>query len=91
MPTQEERYYRPVVNIQDNVGKVVGRRQPPKPVNVQYMAADIFSMNGYPVSPGKGVYRFKTFEEADQWNKEMNQARAKIAAGTIVEKNHESQ
>jgi hypothetical protein len=60
----------PVVNIDDPVGKVVGRRKPASRLisspgetesNRQWAAMEFFPR----IKPG--VYRFKTHEEADQW------------------------
>ena len=60
----------PVVNIEDPVGKVVGRRRPPNQLiasrqeteaNRQWGRTDFFPRIK------KGVYRFKSHEEADQW------------------------
>ncbi len=60
----------PVVNIEDPVGKVVGRRKPSAKLvscsketdsNRQWAAMEFFPR----IKPG--VYRFKSHEEADQW------------------------
>ena len=60
----------PVVNIDDPVGKIVGKRRPPSKLicspqeteaNRQWAAAGFFPRIK------KGVYRFKSHEEADQW------------------------
>lgn len=61
---------KPVFNIDDPVGKVVGRRTPPTKLlstpqeteaNRQWAQAGFFPRIK------KGVYKFKTEEEADQW------------------------
>lgn len=60
----------PVVNIDDPVGKVVGNRRPSAGLisstqeteaNRQWAAMPFFPRIK------KGVYRFKSHEEADQW------------------------
>jgi hypothetical protein len=60
----------PVFNIDDPVGKVVGKRKPPAKLvsspqeteaNKQWAATPFFPRIK------KGVYRFKSHEEADQW------------------------
>jgi hypothetical protein len=60
----------PVVNIDDPVGKTVGRRRPPGKLvaspreteaNRQWGKLEFFPRIK------RGVYRFKSHEEADQW------------------------
>lgn len=60
----------PVVNIQEPVGKVVGKRKPTARLvsspqeteaNRQWASMEFFPR----IKPG--VYRFKSHEEADQW------------------------
>ncbi len=59
-----------VINIQDPVRKVVGRRRAPNPLSLQGQTkADMRAWKKafpLPFIP-RGVYRFKTHEEADQW------------------------
>jgi hypothetical protein len=59
----------PVVNIEDPVGKVVGRRSNISERNyVDYALAMQKSLRGFSRSRfPKGVFRFKSHEEADQW------------------------
>ncbi len=63
---------KPTVNLDEPVGKVVGRRQPPasgltaSPAQTA-ASARAWSRVGRKLSIPKGVYRFKTHEEADQW------------------------
>ncbi len=62
---------KPIINIEENIGKVVGRRtQAPDPFRVgmalQSLAVQLH--RGFKVRwAPKGVYRFKTHEEADEW------------------------
>ena len=59
----------PVVNIEDPVGKVVGKRANISERNyIDYALAMQKSLRGFsqPRFP-KGVFRFKSHEEADQW------------------------
>jgi hypothetical protein len=60
----------PVVNIDDPVGKVVGKRKPAAHLvaspqeteaNRQWAGTEFFPRIK------RGVYRFKSYEEADQW------------------------
>lgn len=60
----------PVVNIEDSVGKVVGRRKPASRLvaspqeteaNRQWASTVFFPR----IKPG--IYKFKSHEEADQW------------------------
>ena len=62
-------FIHPVVNIDDSVGKVVGRRANLTERNyIDYALGMQKSLRGFP-RPGfpKGVFRFKSHEEADQW------------------------
>jgi len=60
----------PVVNVDEKIGKTVGRRQPGDPLLVapgdRARKREMQKAGFFPRFP-KGVYRFKTFEEADQW------------------------
>ena len=59
----------PVVNIEDPVGKVVGKRANISERNyIDYALAMQKSLHGFsqPRFP-RGVFRFKSHEEADQW------------------------
>ena len=61
----------PIINLDDPVGKTVGRRQPSqnsfeRGMELQKNGGELlkaFKLCGRP----KGVFRFKTFEEADEW------------------------
>ena len=57
----------PIVNLEETPGKFVGKikRRPPAET-LEWLVAQFHAMEltlPYP----KGVYRFKTFEEADEW------------------------
>ena len=58
----------PIVNLEEKPGKVVGkiRRRTPAQ-SLDWMVAQFHAM-GLKLPFPKGVYRFKTFEEADQWD-----------------------
>lgn len=60
----------PIINLDDPVEKTVGRRRTPNPLKVdlrQIPSAKAwrreFGGTGFP----KGVYRFRSHEEADEW------------------------
>jgi len=60
-----------IINLEENIGKVVGKRVPPKDALMSYMKTAEESRRwkaafGAPRVP-KGLYRFKTHEEADAW------------------------
>ena len=59
-----------IINIEENIGKTVGRRKPPHPLDpVQHSKQNAKNWcDALPVMmPPKGVYRFKTHEDADKW------------------------
>ena len=58
----------PIVNLQDPAGKIVGRRKPAADtrMGVQRLGAQLAASLKLPMPP-RGVYRFKTHEDADQW------------------------
>ena len=60
----------PVVNIEDPVGKVVGKRVPPTKLissSQETEANRQWAATGFSPRIKKGVYKFKSHEEADQW------------------------
>lgn len=65
----------PFINVEENIGKVVGRRTR-KPdafesgMKLQALAAQLHASLQHHWAP-KGVYRFKTHEEADEWMNRM--------------------
>ncbi len=57
----------PIVNLEETPGKVVGSIKRRSPAEfLERMAAQFHAM-GLKLPFPKGVYRFKTFEEADAW------------------------
>ena len=64
-----------IINLQDPVGKTVGRRRPPEDAFVlarglQATLNRLLKEAGHGVAR-KGVFRFKTHEEADAWRLKM--------------------
>ncbi len=62
---------RVVINLEENIGKTVGRRRPPRdPMEVadqlQKSAYQLFTRCGHKLTP-RGVFRFRTHEEANEW------------------------
>jgi hypothetical protein len=53
----------PVTNLQENIGKTVGRVRPVDYDQLVEMAKSLMPRLPFP----KGVYRFKSFEEANEW------------------------
>jgi len=62
---------RVVINLEESIGKQVGRRKPPvDPLRVasdmNQLATGLLAASGHKL-PRRGVFRFHTHEEADQW------------------------
>ena len=62
---------RTVINLEESIGKQVGRRQAPTdPLKVagdlNHLVSGLLEASGHKL-PGRGVFRFHTHEEADQW------------------------
>jgi hypothetical protein len=65
----------PIINIEEFPGKTVGRRRPPRdPLAIEGSTKEqkrawqkAFPMGTVP----RGVYRFRTHEEADEWLMKM--------------------
>ena len=60
----------PVINIEENIGKTVGRRRKPSPMqtsSTQIAEAEQWRSALGGVGIPKGVYRFKSHEEANAW------------------------
>ena len=62
---------RTVINLEETIGKQVGRRKPPAdPLRVasdmNQLVTGLLSAAGHKL-PRRGVFRFHTHEEADQW------------------------
>lgn len=65
----------PIVNLQETIGKTVGRRKAPADslkaaMALQATVADLQKAFGNRMFP-KGVYRFRSHEEADAWTWKM--------------------
>ena len=63
---------RAIVNLEETVGKVVGRRHPPADGLAISASRPIADARAWKRALGtlpipKGVYRFRTHEEADEW------------------------
>ena len=61
---------KPIINIEENIGKTVGRRTAPNPLRVY--ADEIKNAEAWHRALGgvrvpRGVYRFHSHEEADAW------------------------
>jgi hypothetical protein len=54
---------KPAVNLEEPAGKVVGRVRPIQYDSLVDLAEGLMPRLPYP----KGVYRFRSFEEADSW------------------------
>ena len=59
-----------VINLEEKIGKEVGRRRPPEPLRVQ--EGDVASSKEWRRAFGgirvpRGVYKFHSHEEADAW------------------------
>jgi hypothetical protein len=66
---------KPVINIQEKIGKVVGTRQPPADafkagMGLQALEAELHNTFKHRWA-ARGIYRFKTHEEADEWMRKM--------------------
>ncbi|MCU0796892.1 MAG: hypothetical protein MUF31_13270 [Akkermansiaceae bacterium] len=62
---------RTVINLEETIGKTFGRRKPPTdPLRVasdmNRLATGLLNASGHKL-PRRGVFRFRTHEEADQW------------------------
>jgi hypothetical protein len=62
---------RTVINLEETIGKQVGRRKPPAdPLRVasdmNQLVTGLMHASGHKLSR-RGVFRFHTHEEADQW------------------------
>ncbi len=62
---------RNIINLEENIGKQVGRRRPPtNPLqvasNLNVLANNLIAASGHKLPP-RGVFRFRTHQEADQW------------------------
>jgi hypothetical protein len=69
----------PVLNVEEFIGKTVGRRKVVSAAHQQKIGRSIFRHSGFRVCD-PGVYRFNSFEEADEWMLKMAIKRAHLAA-----------
>lgn len=73
---------KPIVNLEETPGKVVGRTKVRTPAEAVDRFAGLHHSMGLRLPFPKGVFRFKTFEEADEWEmKILVQAAAKRLRG----------
>ena len=56
-----------MVNLDEKIGKVVGRRKPPRDMVAYGLDLQTTVAELCPPSVLRGVYKFRTHEEADQW------------------------
>ena len=62
---------RSVINVDEAIGKTVGRRRPPtKLAGLQETLNQAFASQGHYLCP-RGVFRFKTHAEANLWSQQM--------------------
>ena len=66
----------PIVNLEDTPGKVVGKIKRRSPAEALARLVARFHAMGLKLPYPKGVYRFKTFEEADEWEMKHRMAAA---------------
>lgn len=69
-PTFAAMQPRPVINVEEFIGKTVGRRVPPSGAGLQKTLNQVMAGQKRGICP-RGVYRFKTHEEADAWMTRM--------------------
>ncbi len=60
-----------IINMEEKIGKTVGRRRPPVDPfkaadGIQHFINEQFNAMGHRLTP-RGVFRFNSHEEADQW------------------------
>lgn len=73
----------PVINVEETIGKWVGRKKPAYPSRIQDTGRDYYKALGFSVCP-KGVYRFRSHEEADQWMIQIAVSRANQVADQVT-------
>ena len=61
---------RPVVNVEEFIGKTVGRRVPASGAGLQKLLNQALVTQQRGICP-RGVYRFHSHEEADRWATKM--------------------
>ena len=66
---------KPIINLEETIGKTVGRRMPPRDAFAYAMGLQktLVALNAKLPTGGvpRGVYRFHTHEEADAWMLKM--------------------
>lgn len=70
-----------VINVEEKIGKTVGRRKPGNPLRIypnEIEAARLWRRTFGGVRIPKGVFRFSSHQEADQWMMANRVAKAKI-------------
>jgi hypothetical protein len=65
----------PIINLEETIGKTVGKRRPPRDfakaaVELQNASVGFHRAFKNPFLP-KGVYRFRSHEEAEAWQWKM--------------------
>ena len=65
-----------MVNLEETPGKIVGKVRQRSPADALKRMAQQFTALGVKLPFPKGVYRFKTFEEADAWEMKLRIAAA---------------
>lgn len=58
---------KPIVNLEETPGKVVGKIRERSPVEAVAWMVRQFESLGLTLPYPRGVHRFRTFEEADEW------------------------
>ncbi|MBE7494738.1 MAG: hypothetical protein HS117_07320 [Verrucomicrobiaceae bacterium] len=70
---------RPVVNVEEFIGKIVGRRVPPSGAGLQKTLNQAMTSQKRGIC-SRDVYRFKTDQKADAWmTRMMNRYRSESA------------
>jgi hypothetical protein len=64
-----------IINLEDKIGKTVGRRRPPEDAlaagfAMQETLNEVLKSSGHRLAP-RGVFRFRSHEEADAWMLKM--------------------
>lgn len=80
---KEDAQCHPVINVEETIGKWVGRKNAPYPSKIQESGRDHYKSLGFTVCP-KGVYRFNSHEEADQWMMQIAVNRANQIADQLT-------
>ena len=75
---------KPVINLDEKIGKMVGKSPERTPAETLSWMVRQFHLMGLKLPYPKGVYRFKTFEEADAW-----QMKHQIAAAVKRLRDHQ--